>query len=165
MRSQTAKGQSYAVNTDFSEFKVHTILGSCLLCKNLERTIFKYRDRTLFSKLYFYFFSWYHTYHLNVLIYEVVLKLFQMYYLIKISMYFLLVVVYLSDTHQLWLCLIGISFISRKCEMFPWRSAWDSPVTNFLAVISHWFLWFPDRRRKWSCRYFFVCVMWKVIGK
>lgn len=63
-------------------------------------------------------------------------------------------------------CLIGRSFISRKCEVFPWRSAWDSPVTNFLAIISHWFLWFPDRRRKWSCRFFFffgnVKGYWKI---
>lgn len=60
-------------------------------------------------------------------------------------------------------CLIGRSFISRKCEVFPWRSDCDSPVTNFLAIISHWFLWFHDRRRKWSCRFFCnVKGYWKI---
>jgi len=29
--------------------------------------------------------------------------------------------------------------------MFPWRSARDSQVTKFLAVLSVWFLWFPDK--------------------
>lgn len=73
----------------------------------------------------------------------------------KISVYFFVVVViFVRHPSVMVVCLIGRSFISRKCEMFPWRSAWDSPVTNFLAIISHWFLWFPDRGRKWSCRFF-----------
>lgn len=43
------------------------------------------------------------------------------------------------------ICWIWKSFLSTKSEMFPWRSARDSQMTNFLAVLSVWFLWFPDK--------------------
>lgn len=38
-------------------------------------------------------------------------------------------------------------FLKKKSEMFPWRLARHSQMTNFLPVYLLWFLWFPDGRK------------------